>query len=385
MKVPVLIPKIFNYPLTYDSGKLDKLKEGDFVIVPFGKTKEVGVIWDKIQQTTKNIKIRSIEKKVKDVSINKKLIKFINWFSMYNIVPKGMVLKMCLGNKNNILKNEDITDEYKSKNKVKYYLNSEQKKSLNNLKSFGYSFNVSVLQGITGSGKTLIYFERVKETLKQNKQVLIMLPEIFLTKQFQKRFEDFFGFSPHLWHSKVTLKNKRKIWQGISSNKIKLIIGARSSLLLPFQKLGLIVVDEEHDGSYKQGEGLIYNARDMAISRASFENIPIYLITSIPSLETFNNIKIKKFNLTKLTKRYQEFPLPDAEVIIFSLQDNSQNKNTRVLVFFKILTRPVISSPTFDVPINLRSKDIVTQGAFSADLYAAVPAPASIKAAKYPP
>ena len=108
-----------------------------------------------------------------------------------------------------------------------------------------------------------------------------MLPEIFLTNEFKSRFEDFFGYEPAIWHSKITPKNKRIIWKGIIENKIKLIVGARSALLLPFKKLGLIVVDEEHDVSYKQDEGVIYNARDMAIARASFEKIPIHLVTSL--------------------------------------------------------------------------------------------------------
>ena len=103
---------------------------------------------------------------------------------------------------------------------------------------------------------------------------MVLLPEIFLTNQFKSRFEDFFGFSPAIWHSKITPKNKRIIWKGIIKNKIKLLIGARSSLLLPFKQLGIIIVDEEHDASYKQDDGVIYNARDMAISRAFFEDIP---------------------------------------------------------------------------------------------------------------
>jgi len=118
-----------------------------------------------------------------------------------------------------------------------------------------------------------------------------MLPEIGLTSQFEKKFIEFFGFIPAIWHSGVTKKNKKIIWSGIANEKIKVVIGARSSLFLPFKKLGLIIVDEEHDQSYKQDEGVIYNARDMAISRASFENIPVNLITAVPSIETFDNIK----------------------------------------------------------------------------------------------
>ena len=326
MKVPVLIPRIFNYPLTYNYNLDNFPVEGEFVIVPFGKGEEVGVIWDKIQPTSKKIKIRNIKKKIKNLHISKNLIKFVNWFSMYNLAPKGMVLKMCLGNKTNIIAKENNNDE-KISNKKRYTLNSEQLKSLNDLKSFGKNFKVSVLQGLTGSGKTLVYFERVKQILAQKKQVLILLPEIFLTNQFKERFLDFFGFKPAIWHSKISKKNRKKIWHGIIQDKIKIIIGARSSLLLPFKDLGLIIVDEEHDPSYKQDEGLIYNARDMAISRASFEDIPIHLVSSIPSLETYNHIKNKKYSYTKIKKRFSEFPLPEAKVINLNLLSLKKNRS----------------------------------------------------------
>ena len=111
-----------------------------------------------------------------------------------------------------------------------------------------------------------MYFERIKKILKKDKQALVLLPEIFLTNEFKSRFEDFFGFQPAIWHSKITPKQKRIIWKGLISDKIKILVGARSALLLPFKKLGIIIVDEEHDASYKQDEGVIYNARDMAIA-----------------------------------------------------------------------------------------------------------------------
>ena len=119
---------------------------------------------------------------------------------------------------------------------------------------------------------------------------------------------------------KLQKRIKREIWKGLISNRIKLIIGARSSLLLPFNNLGLIVVDEEHDQSYKQEEGLIYNARDMAISRASFENIPINLVSSIPSLETYNHIKNKKYFHTFIRKRFNSNPLAESKIINLNLQ-----------------------------------------------------------------
>ena len=285
------------------------------VVVPFGKNQEIGVVWDKIQPTLKEFKIKKIEKKIVDFKINSDLINFINWFSAYNLVSKGMVLKMCLGDKKNAVKIEEYKKEKLNNNKFKFILNKDQKKSLEALKRFGNSFNVSLLQGVTGSGKTIVYFERIKKILESGKQALILLPEIFLTNQFKERFEEFFGFLPAIWHSKIGIKSKRRIWQGVINNNLNLVIGARSSLLLPFKNLGLIVLDEEHDSSYKQDVGIIYHARDMAIARASFENIPIHLVSAVPSLETYNNIKNQKYNHTRLTKRYSDYPLPEAKVI----------------------------------------------------------------------
>ena len=323
MKVPVLLENIFNHPLTYHSDEKN-LKAGDFVEVPFGKNRAIGVVWDKLHETKKNIKIRTIQKKIDKFKISNKLIKFINIFSIYNIAPKGLVLKMTLGGKKNFTSIiEDIKRNEIKKKKI-FILNEDQKKALEFLKKNGNNFNVSVLQGVTGSGKTIVYFERIKEIIKNNKQVLLLLPEIFLTNQFNQRFRDYFGYFPHMWHSKISLKEKRKVWQGLIDNKIKVLIGARSSLLLPFKDLGIIIVDEEHDQSYKQEEGIIYNARDMAIMRASIENIPVNLVTSIPSIETFNNIKNKKYNYVALKNRYKNFPLPKIEVV--QLQTSELNK-----------------------------------------------------------
>ena len=318
MKLQVLLPKIFNFPFTYNPDKKIIYKKGDLVEVPFGKKIELGIVWGKTSLVSKKIKIKNINKKIENYSINEKLIDFIEWFSMYNMVPKGLVLKMCIGNAKNLSKKNE-TIENSETQFSKYLLNEEQNKSLKFLENTNEKFNVSVLQGTTGSGKTIVYFEKIKKIIQKNKQALVLLPEIFLTNQFKSRFEEFFGFSPVIWHSKITPKNKRVIWKGIIQNKIKLIIGARSSLLLPFKKLGIIIVDEEHDTSYKQDVGVIYNARDMAISRASFENIPIYLVTSIPSVETYNNIKNRKYRHTKIFKRYNDYPLPKTKIINLNL------------------------------------------------------------------
>ena len=317
MKVAVLFPKIFNYPFTYLSEASEKLKPGDFVKAPFGSSEITGVIWPHEQKTEKQFKLKKVSKKININSLNHSMIDFISWFSKYNLVPLGMCLKMCLLNKDVIEKSFSTEfDKYNIKQKKNFFsLNIEQKKSLSFLRSLGNTYKVAVLEGVTGSGKSLVYFERIKDLINKNFQALIMLPEIALTNQFSKRFEEFFGTKPAIWHSGTSKKNKSIIWKGIAEGKIKIVIGARSSLFLPFKNLGIIIVDEEHDASYKQDEGISYNARDMAITKASLENIPINLVTSIPSIETYNNIVNKKYYVTQLKKRFSKTPLPKIEII----------------------------------------------------------------------
>ena len=316
MKAQILLPKIFNFPFTYKS-KIET-NVGDLVEVPFGKKKELGVVWKNNYIEPKNIKLKNINNKF-NYSIDKKLVDFIEWFSAYNMVPIGLTLKMVIGSNDKFLKKNDKPFKLKKTKIKRYLLNDEQLSAFKFLDKIKNKFDVSVLQGATGSGKTLVYFELIKKIIKRNKQALVLLPEIFLTNDFKSRFEDFFGFEPAIWHSKITPKQKRIIWQGIIKNDIKILIGARSALLLPFKELGVIIVDEEHDTSYKQDEGVIYNARDMAISRANFEKIPVHLVSSIPSVETFNNIQNKKYRHIKIIKRFEDFPLPKTKIINLNL------------------------------------------------------------------
>ena len=316
MKVPILIPNIFDHPFTYDSNSLN-LDKGNYVIVPFGSTKITGIVWDKFEKAEKKFLIKKIEKKLDVPKMQGNMIDFLNWFSIYNIVPIGMCIRLTLLSKGAVENiPENSFNQYQKLNRnLKYKLNSEQEKCLSEIKKKGNKFNVHVLDGVTGSGKTLVYFNRLREIINRGYQALIMLPEIGLTTQFKKRFIDFFGFEPAIWHSATSKKNKKIIWRGIVEKKIRVVVGARSSLFLPFAKLGIIIVDEEHDASYKQDEGIIYNARDMAVSRGSFEKIPVLLITSIPSVETFNNIINKKYSISKLKKRYQDASMPNFEII----------------------------------------------------------------------
>ena len=244
------------------------------------------------------------------------------------MVPLGMSLKLLLLSSEAIevqnYKELQKYTTYKKTNEIK--LSDEQLTSVKDITKNDNKFRVHVIQGTTGSGKTIVYFNSIKKKLNEGFQGLILLPEIGLTDEFQKKFLEFFGFEAAIWHSSVTKKNKKIIWNGVATGKIKVLIGARSSLFLPFYNLGIIIVDEEHDQSYKQDEGIIYNARDMAISRASFANIPINLVTAVPSLETFDNIKKGKFLHSRLYKRYLDANLPNHEII--NLNKSNLKKNS---------------------------------------------------------
>ena len=317
MKVPILLPNIFNHPFTYESSNLD-LKIGDYVIVPFGKSKITGVVWNEFEKDKKKkYLIKKVIQKLKIPSLKNNTIKFLNWFSEYNMVPKGMTLKL-------LLLSSNVVEKFPEKNYLIYKgklkdnnikLSQKQKQSLKKMNISNDKFRVHVLQGTTGSGKTMVYFEALKRLIIKGFQGLIMLPEIGLTGQFEKKFVEYFGFNPAIWHSGVTKKNKEIIWSGVANGEIRVVIGARSSLFLPFKKLGLVIVDEEHDQSYKQDEGVRYNARDMAISRTSFENVPINLITAVPSIETYNNIKKGKYTISRLNERFKNASMPNYEII----------------------------------------------------------------------
>lgn len=176
-------------------------------------------------------------------------------------------------------------------------------------------FGATLLRGVTGSGKTEVYLEAVAECLRRGKQALVLLPEIALTAEFLTRVRDRFGALPAEWHSGVTMTDRRRIWKMVAENGAQVVIGARSALFLPFQNLGLIVVDEEHEKSYKQEDGVLYNARDMAVLRAALGKAHVVLASATPSLETWVNATNGKYNRIDLTARYGAAVMPDMRAI----------------------------------------------------------------------
>ena len=177
------------------------------------------------------------------------------------------------------------------------------------------TYGTTLLRGVTGSGKTEVYLEAVAEALRQGRQALVLLPEIALTAEFLTRVEARFGARPAEWHSGVTVTERRRIWRMVAEGGAQLVVGARSALFLPYRDLGLIVVDEEHDTSYKQEDGVLYNARDMAVLRAAICGARVVLASATPSLESWANAEAGKYDKLILTDRFGAAVLPEMRAI----------------------------------------------------------------------
>ena len=176
-------------------------------------------------------------------------------------------------------------------------------------------FGVALLDGVTGGGKTEVFFEAVADTLRAGRQALILLPEIALTNSFINRFTKRFGTRPAEWHSDMTPVQRAKVWRGVLDGTVRAVVGARSALFLPFRELGMLVLDEEHDGAYKQADGITYHARDMAVVRAHLSNARVILSSATPSVETRNNANGGRYAHVLLTSRYAEAAMPNITTI----------------------------------------------------------------------
>ncbi|HTR14573.1 MAG TPA: primosomal protein N' [Roseiarcus sp.] len=196
-------------------------------------------------------------------------------------------------------------------------LNADQRPAAEDLilRVAARAFSATLLEGVTGSGKTEVYFEAIAEALRQDRQALALLPEIALTAQFLDRFAARFGARPAEWHSGLTERQRERVWGAAASGEARAVVGARSALFLPFQDLGLIVVDEEHEGAYKQEDGVVYNARDMAVVRARLEKAPVVLSSATPALETRFNAESGRYRWLRLPSRFGAAGLPNIATI----------------------------------------------------------------------
>ena len=194
-------------------------------------------------------------------------------------------------------------------------LSEDQAHAVTQLRSSDAGYHTTLLKGVTGSGKTEVYLEAVADCLKQGRQALVLLPEIALTAEFLTRVEGRFGAKPAEWHSGVTMTERRRTWKMVGEGHAQMVVGARSALFLPFQNLGLIVVDEEHDSSYKQEDGVLYNARDMAVLRASLVGGQVVLASATPSLESWVNVEAGKYKKIELNSRFGKAVMPSLAAI----------------------------------------------------------------------
>jgi primosomal protein N' (replication factor Y) len=195
-------------------------------------------------------------------------------------------------------------------------LNEDQREAATSLASaIGAGFDPVLLDGVTGSGKTEVYFEAIAECLRQGTQALVLLPEIALTEPFLKRFEARFGCEPMAWHSGLRSSERRRNWRGIASGEAQVVVGARSALFLPYPNLGLIVVDEAHEPSFKQEDGVQYHARDTAVMRAKFEDIPVILSSATPAIESRHMVELGRYREVSLPQRFAGASLPEIRAI----------------------------------------------------------------------
>ena len=289
-----------------------ELKKGIRVLVPFGNKKLVGIV------IKKNINSHLIEKSesIKGVisiidnhtCFNSSIFNTVLWASEYYHHPIGEVFFSFIPPILRKVNDKTIsalgeTSKYKINEQDKIFKLTDEQKSILLKLSKIRKFKPSLIYGVTGSGKTEIYLQLAEKFLLENKSILVLVPEINLIPQLVKRFQNRFDGDVGIYHSKQTPNQRLKVWLKSKFGDIKVVIGTRSSVLMPLQNLGAIIVDEEHDQSYKQSEGFKFSGRDLSIKRAQLENVPIFLGSATPSLQTLKLVKEKKYERYDLLRR----------------------------------------------------------------------------------
>lgn len=291
------------------------LPQGTIVSVPLGKRTIDGCIWQLGSESGLEIKkIKDIAKINPEIFLTKIECELYQWMSNYYHYPLGRLIFDTLPT---LLKKPRKLNFVQGKGQLsQFVLNTEQAEIVKKITEIGLDkFSKSLIHGVTGAGKTIIYLEIIKKIIDEKKSVLFLLPEINLTPQFLKTFETYLGIQIFSYNSSISNSDKFGLWKLLQIDDTpKLILGVRSSIFLPIKKLGLIVVDEEHDQSFKQDDRCTYNARDIAIKRASLQKIPIILGSATPMVETYKAFK-DSANYFSLQKRAQEARLPEIELV----------------------------------------------------------------------
>ncbi|MFZ4405490.1 MAG: replication restart helicase PriA [Pseudobdellovibrionaceae bacterium] len=304
-------------PLTYHSST--DLHRGQWVIVPLGSRKVRGLVAGKaVQKSNNKFAIKSIDGADPELpAVNEAFLQWLEWLADYYIHPLGMILSSArppLSKSIKIRKSQrppviPIIDL-----QTRPQLTSEQKICFDDISSHK-NFSTHLLFGITGSGKTEVYLRLIEKTLAENKKALVIVPEISLTPQLIQRFVGRFGELVAVLHSQLTEREKTTQWWEVIDDKKSILVGARSALFCPVENLGLIIVDEEHEPSYKQDEKLKYHARDASVMRGFFSQCPVVLGSATPSLESWKNAKTGKYHLHKMVQRATQSSLPWIQLV----------------------------------------------------------------------
>lgn len=305
---------------TYSYKVDDDVPVGTYVKISFGKQKVVGVVWSIDDKNDLPLnKIKAVKEVYDAPPLSDTMRDFVDRVAQWTMTPRGLILKM-------VVPSYKLLDAPKRPlqfvctslgQEIPVELSDAQTRATETLKDQirSQSYHTTLLDGVTGSGKTEVFFEAVSQAFNQGQQALIMMPEIALTGGFVERFEKRFGVKAALWHSQMTPKQRQTVWQGVANGQTKAVIGARSSLFLPYMDLGVVVVDEEHDQSYKQEEQVVYHARDMAVLRGAVMHHAVILASATPSLETVANVKAGRYQEVTLPSRYGGALLPDVTLI----------------------------------------------------------------------
>jgi primosomal protein N' (replication factor Y) len=315
-RVSVLLPLPFESPFTYEAEAA--LTPGTLVRVPLGSRQMVGVVWDtKPDAAVRTRKVAEILEFPKFPAV---LMEFIEWVAGYTLARKGDVLALAL--------KESLLRPAPARAKKFIFGGAEadfappalseiQEKMSAALRAAvaAKKFSVTLLDGVTGSGKTEVYLEAVAESLRAGRQALVLLPEIALSVQFLARFAARFGTAPAVWHSELTPAVRRETFRAVAEGRADVVVGARSALFLPFPHLGLIVVDEEHESAFKQEDGVMYHARDMAVVRARLSGSLCVLASATPSLESVENAARGRYMRLELPARHGGAQLPAVRMV----------------------------------------------------------------------
>jgi primosomal protein N' (replication factor Y) len=314
--LPRPVDRSFDYLIPPDA----QVGRGSVVTVPFGKGMATGVVVGAANGDMAKDKLKTIAHVHDFPPLREELLGFMEWTARYTMTPLGLVARMAIPE-------HKALDPMKARKPQEFHapepdrravtLTHEQSVAAEALKASitAHDYNAFLLDGVTGSGKTEVYFEAIAQALRMGRQVLVMLPEIALTRAFLDRFADRFGAMPATWHSHMTPAQRRQTLRAIATGQARVVVGARSALFLPYPDLGLIVIDEEHDTAYKQEDGVLYHGRDMAVVRAKLEKIPVVLASATPSLESMHNVWSGKYRHLVLPDRFGGATMPEIHLI----------------------------------------------------------------------